>query len=108
MDDININSIDKLILPSDLRKEFKISYKVSQLVNKTRNKIKDIISGKLKKKLFIVGPCSIHNVDEALEYGKMLKKLSDKVKEHILIVMRVYFEKPRTTIGWKGLINDPM
>ena len=69
--------------------------------------IRQIKKGKLNKKLFIIGPCSIHNVDEALEYGKQLKKIADKVKDKILIVMRVYFEKPRTTVGWKGLINDP-
>jgi len=73
----------------------------------TRQEIKDIISGKSRKKLFVVGPCSIHNVEQALDYGKRLKLLADNVKEKILIVMRVYFEKPRTTVGWKGLINDP-
>ena len=57
------------------------------------------------KKLFIVGPCSIHNYNDALEYGKLLKDIAKIVKD--IIVMRVYFEKPRTTIGWKGLINDP-
>ena len=76
-------------------------------VMNTRNEISDIINGRSHKKLFIIGPCSVHNVEEALEYGKKLVVLAEKVRDKILIVMRVYFEKPRTTIGWKGLINDP-
>ena len=72
-----------------------------------RQEISDILDGKKKKLIMIVGPCSIHNRDSALEYAHKLKELSDKVNDKILIVMRVYFEKPRTTIGWKGMIYDP-
>ena len=73
----------------------------------TRTQIDDIIYGKDSRKILIVGPCSIHNIEDAKEYGLMLYDLALKVKDKFLIVMRVYFEKPRTTIGWKGLINDP-
>ena len=69
--------------------------------------INNIINKKDNRKIFVVGPCSIHNIDEAKEYALKLKKIADMVKDKILIIMRVYFEKPRTTVGWKGLINDP-
>ena len=107
MEDRNIIYFQKLYLPKELRTEIPITSKITKLVKRTREEIRKIIKKESKKKLFIVGPCSIHNVEEALEYGKYLKELSDRVKDKILIVMRVYFEKPRTTVGWKGLINDP-
>ena len=107
MEDENIIKFSTLISPVKLKEKLKRSRQISNFVCDTRNEIKRILNGDSKKKLFIVGPCSIHNVDEALEYGQLLKKISEKVKDKILIVMRVYFEKPRTTIGWKGLINDP-
>lgn len=107
MEDENIIKFSKLISPRILREDLCRKKHIEEFVSSTRNEIKRILNGVSKKKLFIVGPCSIHNVIEAIEYGKMLKKLSEKVEDKILIVMRVYFEKPRTTIGWKGLINDP-
>ena len=107
MENINISSFKPLIQPILLKKLYPITSEIQNLVNMTRNEISNIISGKSDKKLFIVGPCSIHDTKEAFEYAKELKKISDEVKSKILIVMRVYFEKPRTTIGWKGLINDP-
>ena len=103
----NIDSFLKLEPPSYFLKTLKITKDIEDLILRTRGEIEDIINKKSKKLLFIVGPCSIHDSDAALEYGRKLKELSDKVSEKILIVMRVYFEKPRTTIGWKGLINDP-
>ena len=107
MENINISNFKALTPPIDLRILLRPTRKIKDFVIETREMIRQIIKGKLNKKLFIIGPCSIHNVDEALEYGKQLKKIADKVKDKILIVMRVYFEKPRTTVGWKGLINDP-
>ena len=107
MENINISSFKPLIQPINLKKQLPITNIINNLVNQTRKEIADIIHKKSNKKLFIVGPCSIHDVDQAFEYAKELKKLADHVKSKILIVMRVYFEKPRTTIGWKGLINDP-
>ena len=103
----NIDSFLKLEPPSYFLKTLKITKDIEDLILRTRGEIEDIINKKSKKLLFIVGPCSIHDSDAALEYGRKLKELSDEVSEKILIVMRVYFEKPRTTIGWKGLINDP-
>lgn len=107
MENVHIESFDKLDTPEVIKECIPSSQTILNFVEETRDEIKDIISGVSKKKLFIVGPCSIHNVDEAIIYGKMLKKIADAVSTHILIVMRVYFEKPRTTVGWKGLINDP-
>ena len=104
---INISSVDKLITPNELKQTLPLETNVEEFVFRKRNEITDILYGKDPRKLFIVGPCSIHNIEEAKEYGLMLKKLADIVKEKFLIVMRVYFEKPRTTVGWKGLINDP-
>ena len=104
---INISSVDKLITPNELKQKLPLETNVEEFVFRKRNEITDILYGKDPRKLFIVGPCSIHNIEEAKEYGLMLKKLADIVKEKFLIVMRVYFEKPRTTVGWKGLINDP-
>ncbi len=103
----NIDSFLPLEPPSYFLKTLKITKDIEDLILRTRGEIEDIINKKSKKLLFIVGPCSIHDSDAALEYGRKLKELSDEVSEKILIVMRVYFEKPRTTIGWKGLINDP-
>ena len=109
MENINekIVNTQKLTKPIDLLKSLPSSSKINSFVKKSRNEIRDILNEKSDKKLLIVGPCSIHDFDLACEYGKMLKKISDKVSDKILIVMRVYFEKPRTTVGWKGLINDP-
>lgn len=107
MNNINIEEFNPLIKPSVLLNMLPINNKILDFVEHTRREIQDILNNKSNKKLFIVGPCSIHNPEEALEYGKRLKLIADKVNSNILIVMRVYFEKPRTTIGWKGLINDP-
>ena len=105
--DINLNRIQSLIPPSTLKTQLPLTSPIKTFVDNTRNQIKNILEKKDPRLLCIIGPCSIHNVEEALEYGKALKKIAEKVKDRLLIVMRVYFEKPRTTIGWKGLINDP-
>ena len=107
MENSNIQSFQPLINPKTLKLVYPRSDKVKTLVNNTRDEISRILSGESSKKLFVVGPCSIHNVEQAYTYARQLKNLADEVKDKILIVMRVYFEKPRTTIGWKGLINDP-
>ena len=106
-ENVNIESYTKLDTPLELKLVLPIPDNIRLFVEEKRLEVKQILNKKDSRKLFIVGPCSIHNIDEALEYGKKLKKLSEKVSDKILIVMRVYFEKPRTTIGWKGLINDP-
>jgi len=107
MENANIESFEELVKPHILREKYPTTELIRKLVISTRGEIKNIITGTSKKKLFIVGPCSIHNIQQGLEYGKKLKEIADRIKDHILIVMRVYFEKPRTTVGWKGLINDP-
>ena len=106
-ENINIESFQKLETPEQLKAKLPSTPQISNFIDHTRQEIRNILDKKDKRLLCIIGPCSIHNIDEALEYGKHLKKLADKVKDKLLIVMRVYFEKPRTTIGWKGLINDP-
>lgn len=105
--DINIQEYSNLSSPLEVKSLFSINPKIQETISQTRNQIKQILSGESNKKIFIIGPCSIHNPDEALEYAEKLSSLSEKVKDKILILMRTYFEKPRTTIGWKGLINDP-
>ena len=107
LDNTNIDYFLKLESPEYYTNCLPITKDIQDLVLKTREEIEQIIQRKSDKLLFIVGPCSIHNTEEALIYGKKLKKIADIIKDKILIVMRVYFEKPRTSIGWKGLINDP-
>jgi len=107
INDRNINFIKEIITPNELITKFPLSKKNKIFINNSRTIIQNIITGKDKRKLFIVGPCSIHNINEAKQYALLLKTLSDKINEKIYIIMRVYFEKPRTTTGWKGLINDP-
>lgn len=102
-----IDFFEKIMKPEELTQMLPITGEIEKLVLDTRNSISNILAGQDKRMLFIVGPCSIHNIEEAKVYGRALKNIADQVKENILVVMRVYFEKPRTTIGWKGLINDP-
>ena len=107
MSNINVSKIQELIDPILLIHKYKITEELKIQINKWRSTVANIISEKDHRKLLILGPCSIHNVDEAIDYAKHLKPIIDKYSDKIFIVMRVYFEKPRTTIGWKGLINDP-
>jgi len=104
---LNVLEVTPIIAPQYLKQVFPIPSNGGAFVNKSRYEIKQILHGDDKRLLAVVGPCSIHDTVAALEYAKRLKELSDKVKDKILIIMRVYFEKPRTTVGWKGLINDP-
>jgi len=104
---LNVREVTPIIAPQDLKQVFPLNIEDAAFVNESRNTIKAILRGEDKRLMAIVGPCSIHDPLAALEYAKRLAELSEKVKEKIFIVMRVYFEKPRTTIGWKGLINDP-
>ena len=104
---INIESSKTLILPTELFKKLPMTKSVNDFVEKSRNEVRNILEKKDERLLFIVGPCSIHNVEEAKKYARELYKIAKKIKDKIIIVMRVYFEKPRTTIGWKGLVNDP-
>ena len=107
MNNLNIKSITSFISASDLKKELPASDKASQIVAQGSETIKRILDKKDSRLLLIVGPCSIHDEKGALEYAERLASLREKFQDKLYLVMRVYFEKPRTTVGWKGLINDP-
>ncbi len=107
LNDIHVNSEHVLITPEALRNELPLPEKGREFVKSARKIIGDIIHKKNHRFLVISGPCSVHDIDAAKEYAKKLKVLHDKFNDSLYIVMRVYFEKPRTTVGWKGLINDP-
>ena len=107
LSDLNIDDYQVVVTPTELKKELPLPEAVRELVTNSRQTVKDILDGKDDRLFAVVGPCSIHDTELALEYGKRLKALADAVSEQIFIIMRVYFEKPRTTVGWKGLINDP-
>ena len=107
LSDLNIDDYQVVVTPKELKKELPLPESVRELVTNSRQTVKDILDGKDDRLFAVVGPCSIHDTELALEYGKRLKALADAVSEQIFIIMRVYFEKPRTTVGWKGLINDP-
>ena len=107
LSDLNIDDYQVVITPTELKKELPLPESVRDLVANSRQTVKDILDGKDDRLFAVVGPCSIHDTELALEYGKRLKALADEVSEQVFIIMRVYFEKPRTTVGWKGLINDP-
>ncbi len=96
-----------VFLPIEILTKLPVNEKITTYVAKQQNQLKSILDRQDKRLIVIAGPCSIHDVDEAIDYAKRLKTLSEKVADKILLVMRTYFEKPRTTIGWKGLINDP-
>lgn len=107
IDDINIQSIQPLVTPAQLKEELPLSEQAYQTVLKGRDTIRKILDGEDKRLFVVIGPCSINDPKAAHEYAERLKALSEKIKDTLYLVMRVYFEKPRTTIGWKGLINDP-
>lgn len=106
-DNTRIIDRQKVPAPYELINNLPLTEKISKLVYGTRNEISQILHDKDDRLLVVVGPCSIHDPKSAIEYGKRLIEENIKFKEDLLIVMRVYFEKPRTTVGWKGLINDP-
>ena len=106
-DDLRITETKELISPETLIEELSVSEAAAQTVDNARRTIHNILSGEDKRILVIAGPCSIHDPDAAREYAGHLKKAAEAFSDDLFIVMRVYFEKPRTTVGWKGLINDP-
>lgn len=107
IENINIDSEDEIITPEALKELFPLSEKVIDTVSKGQQTIKNILAGTDNRILMVVGPCSIHDVEAAKEYALKLKQLSEQVSDVLYIAMRVYFEKPRTTTGWQGFINDP-
>src|SRR5213596_1671982 len=106
-DDLRIKEIKELLPPARLLDDFPITEKAAQTVYETRQAIHRILHGADDRLLAVMGPCSIHDVKAAKEYAVRLKEAKDRCADDLLVVMRVYFEKPRTTVGWKGLINDP-
>ena len=107
LENVNIRSIVPLPTPAELRAEIPQTARSARAVAAGRSAVERILDREDPRFLAIVGPCSIHNLDAAGEYARRLRALSDEVSGTLFVVMRVYFEKPRTTIGWKGLINDP-
>jgi 3-deoxy-7-phosphoheptulonate synthase len=104
---VNIDALDSLISPYELKEEFPMTDEAHRTVVEGRTTLQRIMAGKDPRFLMIVGPCSIHDPNAALDYAQRLRGLRDQYRDRLYILMRVYFEKPRTTIGWKGLINDP-
>ena len=106
-DDVRIREIKELVPPSHVLREFPISEKAARTTYETRQAVHRVLHGADDRLLMIMGPCSVHDVKAAKEYAGKLKEAKDRLAQELLVVMRVYFEKPRTTVGWKGLINDP-
>ncbi|MEW9798102.1 3-deoxy-7-phosphoheptulonate synthase [Alteromonas sp. CYL-A6] len=107
VNNIHISAEDVLVTPDALSQELPVSDKALAAISQARRTISDIIHRRDHRMLVVCGPCSIHDVDAAKKYALRLKELHESCKDTLFIVMRVYFEKPRTTVGWKGLINDP-
>ncbi|HSV59087.1 MAG TPA: 3-deoxy-7-phosphoheptulonate synthase [Variovorax sp.] len=107
IDDVRIGAVRPLITPALLQERVPVRDDTLALVEKSRRAIADVLHGRDDRLIVVVGPCSIHDHDQALDYAHRLKAVADELQDDLLIVMRAYFEKPRTTVGWKGYINDP-
>ncbi|XQW86732.1 3-deoxy-7-phosphoheptulonate synthase [Thalassotalea piscium] len=106
-DEFRTTLIENLVTPAELAKQIPLTDETANFIIKSREEIEAIINGDDDRLLVVIGPCSIHDTAAAVDYAKQLKPLHDKYRKELLIIMRVYFEKPRTTVGWKGLISDP-
>jgi 3-deoxy-7-phosphoheptulonate synthase len=106
-DDLRIKEIKELVPPAHVFREYPVSNRAAQTTYTARQAIHRILHGADDRLLVVIGPCSIHDYDAAMEYAKKLAKQAESYADDLVILMRVYFEKPRTTVGWKGLINDP-
>lgn len=107
IEDVNVRSTEVLITPAELKRELPLSDAARKTVLTGRDTIRNILEGRDHRLFLVIGPCSIHDLKAARDYARRLKQLADTVSDTLYLVMRVYFEKPRTTVGWKGLINDP-
>jgi 3-deoxy-7-phosphoheptulonate synthase len=107
LENLNVEKHEVLITPEHLKAKLPVTEEVREAVNESRQIVRNIVSGKDPRLLVVVGPCSIHDTAGALEYAQRLANLAPVVGENLYLVMRAYFEKPRSTVGWKGLINDP-
>lgn len=106
-DDLRILEIKELVPPAHVFREYPVSNRAAQTTFKARQAIHRILHGADDRLLVVIGPCSIHDYDQAMEYARLLAREAERFEDDLVVVMRVYFEKPRTTVGWKGLINDP-
>ena len=104
---LNVSGLTPIIAPADLKQVFPLSEENAAFVVEARQQVRDILHNRDRRMMVVVGPCSIHDPAAAVEYARRLSKLAKELADQLLLVMRVYFEKPRTTVGWKGLINDP-
>lgn len=107
IEDLRIRAIKEVVTPAQVHEEYPVSTAVSATVSQARNDIHNILKNDDDRLLVVVGPCSIHDPKAAMEYAERLQSIRAELAKELVIVMRVYFEKPRTTVGWKGLINDP-
>ncbi|MBZ5876707.1 3-deoxy-7-phosphoheptulonate synthase [Chromohalobacter israelensis] len=107
VNNINVLAQDVLVTPEALKREIPLSEEAERTVLEGRRTLQRILDGDDPRLVVVIGPCSIHDVEAARDYARRLRKLADEVSDSLYVVMRVYFEKPRTTVGWKGLINDP-
>ncbi|MGB1458492.1 3-deoxy-7-phosphoheptulonate synthase [Spongiibacter marinus] len=107
IENLNVEAQEVLITPARLKAALPMSDSAKAVVSAGRETVRNILDGKDHRMFIVVGPCSIHDVKLAMDYAQRLKTLADELQDTLVIVMRVYFEKPRTTVGWKGLINDP-
>jgi len=107
IDNINVGAQEVLPTPAEIKAQLPLSEQARETVLTGRRTVENILDGKDHRLIVVSGPCSIHDVDAAKDYARRLKALRDEVSDSLFVVMRVYFEKPRTTVGWKGLINDP-
>ena len=107
IDDTRIAAVRALVSPAVLLEELPVTPEVESLVERTRHAIARVLRGEDDRLLVVVGPCSIHDRDQALDYARLLEPVARELDRDLIVVMRVYFEKPRTTVGWKGFINDP-
>ena len=104
---LNVSGLTPLIAPADLKQVLPLSEEDAEFVAKARTQVQDILWNRDPRMMVVIGPCSIHDPKAALDYAERLAKLNHELRDQLMLVMRVYFEKPRTTVGWKGLINDP-
>ena len=107
VDNLNVASQELLVTPNQLKEEIPLTDTAREVVVKGRQDVRNILDRKDHRLFLVIGPCSIHDIEAAKDYALRLQKLAEEVSDTLLLVMRVYFEKPRTTVGWKGLINDP-
>lgn len=107
VDNLNVEAYEVLTTPEGLKRDLPLSDRANAVLAESRGVIRNILDREDHRLFIVVGPCSIHDVDAAMEYAERLRALAEEVSDTLYLVMRVYFEKPRTTVGWKGLINDP-